>query len=85
MNTNNNEMRYFTLAELAEYNGQDGMPVYVAMDGIVYDLTQSSLWADAKHFGMIPGKDLTINYKACHAGRPRLDMFPIVGYLAKPK
>lgn len=78
---NNNELRPFTLAELSEYNGQDGKPVYVAMDGVVYNLTDSKLWSDAEHFGMTPGQDLTINYKACHVGRPRLEMFPVVGFL----
>lgn len=81
---NNNEqieLRPFTLPELAVFNGKDGMPVYVSVNGDVYDLTNSNLWGDGEHFGNIAGRELTINYKGCHAGRPRLDAFPIVGYI----
>ena len=73
--------RPFTLAELAEYDGKDGMPAYVAVNGIVYDVTNSNLWGDGKHFGSLAGRELTINYSSCHVGRPRLDFFPIVGYI----
>lgn len=29
----------FNQTELAKYNGQDGQPAYVAVDGVVYDVT----------------------------------------------
>ncbi len=33
------EQREFTLEELAEYNGTGGRPAYVAVNGIVYDVS----------------------------------------------
>ena len=64
-NDNNNEklVRGFSKEELAKYNGKDGQPCYVAVEGKVYDLTGSTLWQDGQHStceGMaICGKDLT--------------------------
>ena len=75
------EMRPFTLAELSEFDGRDGKPVYVAVNNVVYDVTNSNLWRDGAHFGNVGGRELTINYKGCHGGRPRLDAFPVVGYI----
>ena len=31
--------RTFTAEELAKYNGQNGQPAYVAIDGTVYDVS----------------------------------------------
>jgi predicted heme/steroid binding protein len=54
------ELRKFTVKELEEYNGKNGKPVYIAYQGKVYDVSQSSLWRDGAHMGMHQaGKDLT--------------------------
>lgn len=45
--------------ELAEYNGKDGKPAYIAIDGIIYDVTDSNLWNEGEHNGFEAGKDLT--------------------------
>ena len=34
----------FDLTQLAQYDGQDGRPAYVAIDGIVYDVTAVPAW-----------------------------------------
>ena len=38
-NENTAELKFFTLEELSAYNGLDGMPAYVSVDGVVYDFT----------------------------------------------
>lgn len=48
-----------TLEELAEYNGKDGKRAYVAVDGIIYDVTDSTPWKNGDHNGYEAGKDLT--------------------------
>lgn len=34
----------FTTEELAAFNGQNGNPAYIAVDGVVYDVTKVSTW-----------------------------------------
>ncbi len=63
-----NSIRTFTLAELSGYNGRDGNPAYVAVNGTVYDVTDNAGWAAATHFGLTAGKDLTSEFASCHAG-----------------
>lgn len=42
-------MKEFTPEELAEFNGQDGKPAYVAYGGKVYDVSQSRMWRNGQH------------------------------------
>lgn len=49
-----------TVKEIEKYNGKNGNPAYVAYQGKVYDLSQSSLWSSGEHMGMHQaGKDIT--------------------------
>lgn len=71
----------FTLEELKTYNGEDGALAYVAVDGVVYDVTQSKLWANGKHNGNIAGKDLSEAINKSPHGKGKLKNLPIVGKL----
>ncbi|MBI2856776.1 MAG: cytochrome B5, partial [Chloroflexi bacterium] len=42
-------MKTFTASELAAFDGAGGTPVYVAYQGKVYDVTNSSLWTNGQH------------------------------------
>ena len=54
------EPRKITQAELAENNGQNGKPAYVAYRGKVYDVSESAFWLYGDHMGSHQaGKDLT--------------------------
>lgn len=68
----------FTAQTLAYYDGQEGRPAYVAVNGVVYDVTSSSRWRDGAHNGFQAGRDLTRQFNNQH-GDSRLDRFPIVG------
>lgn len=73
----------FTSQELAKYDGKNGRPAYVAVNGIVYDVTNNRGWAAATHFGLIAGNDYTREFASCHAGQQSfLAMLPVVGRLA---
>ncbi|MEY8352283.1 cytochrome b5 domain-containing protein [Lachnospiraceae bacterium 54-53] len=76
-----NNVRYFTLDELSQYNGENGAPAYVAVNGVVYDVTDNSVWMGGSHFGLSPGRDLTNEFETCHPGAMVLSVLPIVGYL----
>jgi predicted heme/steroid binding protein len=54
------EPRKITKNELAQNNGRDGKPAYVAFKGTVYDVSASAFWMDGDHMGAHQaGKDLT--------------------------
>ena len=42
--------------DLAKYNGQNGNPAYVAVNGKVYDVTDSPAWTGGEHHGN-PGRN----------------------------
>ncbi|ULQ59161.1 hypothetical protein K7I13_11740 [Brucepastera parasyntrophica] len=71
-----------TVEQLSQYNGQDGRPAYVAVDGIIYDVTAVPKWAGGKHMGNTAGQDLTevIKTKSPH-GTSVLSKLPVVGKL----
>nr|WP_314459239.1 cytochrome b5 domain-containing protein [uncultured Clostridium sp.] len=61
--TGSSEKIELTLDELGKYNGKDGNPAYIAVDGVIYDVTESKLWKDGEHNGYTAGKDLTEEIK----------------------
>lgn len=73
-----------TIDELAEYDGSNGNPAYIAVEGIIYDVTNSSRWPGGEHNGFEAGKDLTEEIKDVSPhGVSVLDRIPIVGKLAE--
>lgn len=81
------EVLELTLEELAKYNGQDGNPAYVAVDGTIYDVTDSPKWSNGKHRsvkGVEAGNDLTEKIKSLSPhGTGILEDYPIVGKLVE--
>jgi predicted heme/steroid binding protein len=49
----------FTLEELARFDGQNGAPAYLGINGKVYDITGVQLFRDGKHHGVTPGNDVS--------------------------
>jgi predicted heme/steroid binding protein/CheY-like chemotaxis protein/uncharacterized membrane protein len=77
-------VRQFTLAELAQYDGQDGRAAYLAFKSKVYDATGSRLWKLGKH-GMVhlAGADLTEEIANAPHGEQVLARLSILGDLTK--
>ncbi|MCC3646148.1 cytochrome b5 [Cytobacillus oceanisediminis] len=72
----------FTIQDLANYDGKNGRPAYVAVSGVVYDVTNNRAWAAATHFGLVSGRDYTQEFASCHAGQQSiLATLPVVGRL----
>jgi predicted heme/steroid binding protein len=54
------EERTFTERELQQFDGTRGKPAYIAYDGVVYDVSASSLWRGGLHKDLhYAGTDLT--------------------------
>ncbi len=79
------EGKVFTLDELAKFDGKNGSPAYVAVDGVVYDVTNVPEWKGGDHWGRFSaGKDLTTEIKTVSPhGVSKLKGLPVVGTLAK--
>ncbi len=72
----------FTLEELAQFDGQDGRPAYIAVDGVVYDVTDVRQWGMGEHFGFAAGSDVTEALKNAPHGSSQLNQAKVVGRLA---
>ncbi len=74
-----------TADELSAYDGKDGRPAYVALEGVVYDVTNSRLWRagehDPSHGRAQAGRDLTPVFGKAPHGLENLERFPVVGRL----
>lgn len=70
-----------TLEELKAFDGRDGRPAYVAVSGIIYDVTESAAWENGAHAGLQAGADVTVEAEASPHGIAVLDKVVQVGVL----
>jgi len=74
----------YTLEELSTYDGASGRAAYVAVNGIIYDISKEAAWGGGTHFGLYAGKDLSGEFMGCHKGMLEiLNKLPKVGTLKK--
>jgi len=69
----------FTKAELKKYDGKNGNPAYVAVNGIVYDVTNARGWNGGQHHGYQAGVDLSKEITKAPHGTSVLKNLPVVG------
>jgi predicted heme/steroid binding protein len=77
------EAAIFTMEEIAQYDGKDGRPAYIVVDGVVYDVSNVSQWSSGAHFGFEPGADVTEALIAGPHGTSQLDNAEVVGVIAE--
>ena len=71
-----------SIEELAQKDGTQGRPVYVAYEGKIYDVSQSSLWKTGRHMRRhSSGKDLTADMGGAPHGPEVLQRYPQVGII----
>gem|GEM_PF-729673 len=84
-----NEKITLTRGELKLFDGKEGRPAYVAVNGKIYDVTQSRLWRGGEHAPSegkaFAGQDLTFLIQESPHGVKELEKFPVVGQLADIK
>ncbi|NLB38717.1 MAG: hypothetical protein GX810_05655 [Clostridiales bacterium] len=75
----------FTLEELAQFDGQEGRAAYVAVDGVVYDVTNVPAWKGGLHAGgsIRAGGDMTVTIKRAPNGPENLEAAVVVGRMAE--
>lgn len=75
-------LRQFTLVELAAYNGDGGTTAYIAVNGVVYDVTNVSDWTNGWHKGVhLAGTDATAAFADSPHSASFLNQLDIVGTL----
>jgi predicted heme/steroid binding protein len=77
----NNHLTPFTKSQLALRNGEDKPDIWVAYKGLIYDVTQSKLWKNGKHYEHWAGQDLTEEMKDAPHQEWVFDKFDVVGIL----
>ena len=78
-----NESRFFNVNQLALRNGNDKEEIWCAYQGRIYDLTESRMWRNGKHYEHWAGQDLTNELeKAPHTAKV-FEKFKMIGTLKK--
>lgn len=73
------DLPQYTISQLALRNGQDKPQIWVAVDGIIYDVSESRLWRNGKHYEHWAGQDLTSELKDAPHSKSVFARFKKVG------
>ena len=69
-----------TIEELSKYDGRDGHSAYIAISGVIYDVSSSQHWQGGNHEGAHQaGHDLTEELKLAPHVRTLIERFPVIG------
>jgi predicted heme/steroid binding protein len=73
----------YSKSQLALRNGQDKPEIWVAYKGKIYDVSDSRLWRNGKHYEHWAGQDLTDELKDAPHTQSVFEKFEQVGILAE--
>ena len=74
-------MMEYTRSQLVLRNGTDKEEIWVAYKGVIYDVTNSRLWRNGKHYEHWAGQDLTEELADAPHDLTVFDKFQQVGHL----
>jgi predicted heme/steroid binding protein len=77
-------MQTFTRKQLAQSRDRNGIPVYIAYEGKVYDTSGSFLWQKGRHQARhTAGVDYTNGLDQAPHGPDLLERLPLIGVLVE--
>lgn len=76
------DLPLITRTQLSLRNGQDKPEIWIAFQGVVYDVTPSRLWAKGKHYEHWAGQDLTDELKDAPHTEKVFERLKVIGKLA---
>lgn len=71
----------YTKTQLALRNGQDKPEIWVAYNGLIYDVSISRLWKNGQHYEHWAGQDLSAELLDAPHSNSVFDRFPLIGKL----
>jgi predicted heme/steroid binding protein len=74
-------MQEYTRQQLALRNGQDKPDIWVAYQGLIYEVNRSKLWRNGKHYEHWAGQDLTAEMQDAPHNENVFDKFDVIGKL----
>jgi predicted heme/steroid binding protein len=66
---------------LALRNGSDKPEIWVALNGLIYDVSASRLWKKGMHYEHLAGQDLTDELKDAPHTEAVFEKFVVIGHL----
>lgn len=76
-------MKSVTRQQLALRNGQDKPEIWIAFKGTIYDVTESRLWKNGKHYEHWAGQDLTEELENAPHTEEVFKRFKAIGHLTE--
>jgi predicted heme/steroid binding protein len=77
------ELPEYTHQQLALRNGNDKEEIWIAYKGLIYDVTNSRLWRNGKHYEHWSGQDLTAELEDAPHNANVFDKFEPIAKLKK--
>jgi len=78
---NKESLPQYSKSQLALRNGQDRKEIWVCYKGLIYDVGESRLWKNGKHYEHWAGQDLTSEMEDAPHNSWVFDKFPVIGKL----
>ena len=72
-------LKEYTLHQLALRNGRDREEVWIAVEGLIYDVTESRLWREGQHYEHWAGQEMDEELEEAPHTRRVLEKFKVVG------
>ncbi len=76
------DLPLYSRQQLALRNGQDKPEIWVAYRGLIYEVTESRLWRNGKHYEHWAGQDLTDELSDAPHTEAVFERFSVVGKLS---
>ncbi|HEY0057139.1 MAG TPA: cytochrome b5 domain-containing protein [Pedobacter sp.] len=76
------DLPVYTKNQLALRNGQDKPEIWVAYKNVIYDVSESRLWKNGKHYEHWAGQDLTEELKDAPHTVTVFEKFKAIGKLS---
>ena len=78
------DLPVYTKQQLALRNGTDKPQIWVAYNGLIYDMTESRLWRNGKHYEHWAGQDLIDELPDAPHTEAVFEKFAPIAQLSKP-